>query len=129
NVFVAENSEGEPFPKLLDFGIAKLLGPEVVPAHRTATGAPIGTPLYMSPEQAAGKGVDQRTDIYSFGVLCYQVLTGELPFTGGGYMEILTKQVNDAAVPPSQRWRELPKEVDDEIAAMMAKDPADRPAN
>ena len=65
------------FPKLLDFGIAKLMaqrGRSI--KHKTRTGAPIGTPYYMSPEQCRGQDVDHRTDIYAFGVLAYQMLTG-----------------------------------------------------
>jgi len=129
NVFVGRDSEGQPFPKLLDFGIAKLLGPDLASEHRTVTGAPMGTPLYMSPEQCRGRAVDQRTDIYSFGIMAYQVLTGALPFTGEDYMDILMKQMSDAATPPSRLCPELTEDVDAALAAMMAKDPAARPAS
>jgi serine/threonine-protein kinase len=127
NVFIARDSEGKPFPKLLDFGVAKLLGPENETPHRTATGAPIGTPLYMSPEQARGRGVDHRTDIYAFGVLSYLILTGELPFTGPDYLDILNQQISAQPMPPSQRCADLPPTVDTAIGAMMAKKPDDRP--
>src|SRR5580692_5165685 len=71
NVFVADD-DGEPFPKLLDFGIAKLMrGGTATSMHKTQTGAPMGTPQYMSPEQCRGRDVDHRTDIYSFGVMTY----------------------------------------------------------
>ncbi len=72
--------DGSVFPKLLDFGIAKLMG-EAGLAHKTRTGAPMGTPHYMSPEQCRGRDVDQRTDIYSFGIVVFEALTGRLPST------------------------------------------------
>ena len=79
NVFLGRDPTARVFPKLLDFGIAKLLAPEDGPKHKTRTGTPIGTPYYMSPEQCRGRDVDHRTDIYSFGVLAYRMLTGVLP--------------------------------------------------
>ena len=84
------------FPKLLDFGIAKLLGAATTARkHKTRTGTPIGTPYYMSPEQCRGSDVDHRTDIYSFGVLVYRMLTGAYPFDGDDHMSILMQQMND----------------------------------
>src|SRR5262249_7285942 len=77
NVFLGKDSDAPGsgyFPKLLDFGIAKLMAPEDGLKHETRTGAPIGTPYYMSPEQCRGKDVDHRTDIYAFGVLSYLML-------------------------------------------------------
>ena len=70
-------ADGSVFPKLLDFGIAKLLGDRRPSAmHKTRTGAPMGTPYYMSPEQCRGRDVDHRTDIYAFGCIAYELLTG-----------------------------------------------------
>jgi eukaryotic-like serine/threonine-protein kinase len=133
NIFLARESDGAVFPKLLDFGIAKLLGEASQTAmHKTRTGAPIGTPYYMSPEQCRGRQVDHRTDIYAFGIVAYQVLTGEVPFEGEDYMAILLKQIGEEPTPPSQRpgiSPPVPRAVDDAIAWMMKKDPADRPAN
>ena len=63
NIFLAHDADGATFPKLLDFGIAKLLQPEEDVRHRTGTGVPIGTPYYMSPEQCRGREVDHRTDV------------------------------------------------------------------
>src|SRR6185369_16909898 len=93
NVFLGTDSEGA-VPKLLDFGIAKLMGREEALKHKTRTGAPIGTPYYMSPEQCRGKDVDHRTDIYAFGVLTYLMLTGVYPFDADDYMSILMQQLN-----------------------------------
>jgi hypothetical protein len=130
NIFVAHDEDGLPFPKLLDFGIAKLSG-DSQPAkqHRTRTGAPMGTPQYMSPEQARGRDVDTRTDIYSFGIVAYQLLTGELPFVGDDFMEIVFKQLSEQPTPPSQVRPELPVALDRSIAWMMRKEASKRPPN
>ena len=127
NVFIADD-DGTPFPKLLDFGIAKLLSSDAPNKHKTRTGAPMGTPTYMSPEQCRGKDVDHRTDIYSFGIMTYQVLTGMLPFRGEDFVELLTQQVSGVAAPPSQ-VAPLPQTLDAPILHMMEKDPANRPAS
>jgi eukaryotic-like serine/threonine-protein kinase len=126
NVLLASNPDGV-FPKLLDFGIAKLLAPEDGLAHKTRTGAPMGTPHYMSPEQCHGRDVDHRTDLYAFGVLVYVMLTGRYPLDGADYMTILMRQVHDEPEPASSHRPELPEGVDRAIAWLMRKDPAERP--
>jgi len=126
NVFLVFDEDRGLSPKLLDFGIAKLFG-EVSGEHRTRTGVPLGTPYYMSPEQCRGRSVDHRTDIYSFGVLCYQVLTGTLPFTGDSFMDVMMRHVSDALPPVSARSPTLAPAFDQPIAHMMAKNPAERP--
>ena len=128
NIFLAHDADGATFPKLLDFGIAKLLQPEEDVRHRTGTGVPIGTPYYMSPEQCRGRDVDHRTDVYSFGIVAYRVLAGALPFEGEDYVDLLFKQVNEEPVRPSSRNPALPPSVDAAIAWMMAKDRDRRPA-
>jgi serine/threonine-protein kinase len=110
---------------LADFGLAKL---HEVATHVSLTGANImGTPAYMSPEQATGKRpIDHRTDIYALGVLLYEMLTGDLPFTGDAPMQVMYKHVNEP-VPPLQvphlagldQWNAL-------LARAMAKDPDER---
>ena len=130
NVFLAADPDGGTagvWPKLLDFGIAKLMAPEDGLKHKTRTGAPIGTPYFMSPEQCRGKDVDHRTDHYAFGVLAYLMLTGVYPFDADDYMSILVKQLSDQAAPPSTIVPELSAEVDAVIAWLMEKDPAQRP--
>jgi serine/threonine-protein kinase len=128
NVFLARDPDGETYPKLLDFGIAKLLAPdpEADVRHHTGTGVPIGTPMYMSPEQCRGREVDHRTDVYSFGVMTYRMLTGAYPFTGD-FMELMMQHTNEQPVPPSRHAPSLPPTVDDAIAWMMKKDPEQRP--
>jgi len=131
NVFLATDPDGGVWPKLLDFGIAKLLADEPDGAarvsHKTRTGYSVGTPYYMSPEQARGRDVDHRTDHYAFGVLAYVMLVGAYPFDGDDYVDILMKQLQEAPPRASARVPELPAAVDDVIAQLMAKDPADRP--
>jgi serine/threonine protein kinase len=127
NIFLSVDAEGGWFPKLLDFGIAKAFGGAPEGMHKTRTGAPIGTPYYMSPEQCRGRDVDHRTDIYAFGCVAYELVTGSVPFDGDDYMEILMKQIGEAPPRVSAVAPELAS-LDEPIAWMMAKDPAERPA-
>jgi len=122
NIFVADEDV-----KLLDFGIAKLMAGNA--EHKTATGAPMGTPFYMSPEQTRGVEVDYRTDIYAFGIVVYQMLTGVLPFTGSSFMDICMKQVSEQPKPPSAVCIDVSAAVDAPILQMMAKAPEERPAS
>ncbi len=127
NVFLTFDDDGLAAPKLLDFGIAKLLGDTGGMSHKTRTGTPIGTPYYMSPEQCHGKAVDHRTDIYSLGVMVFQMLTGTLPFEGESLMEIMYKHTAAEAPAVSKVVPDLPAELDEPVRRMMAKDPAARP--
>jgi len=124
NVFLVHDDGGFQ-PKLLDFGIAKLLA-DPSGGHKTKTGTPMGTPYYMSPEQCYGRDVDHRTDIYAFGVLTYEALTGSVPFTGETTMEILMQHMNAAPTPPSQ-VAALPTSLDPPVLAMLAKEREARP--
>lgn len=129
NVFLVENEDGSFKPKLLDFGIAKLLSEDDQSSHKTKTGAPLGTPYYMSPEQCRGRDVDHRTDIYAFGVMTYKMLTGQVPFDGEDYMTILLKQMSEEPEPPSSLVPELNPQIDESVAWMMKKSPSERPPN
>ncbi len=128
NIYVASDDDGAPFPKLLDFGIAKLLGSDERSTHKTNTGVPIGTPYYMSPEQGRGVGVDHRTDYYAFGVMAYELLAGRLPFEGENYMDVLMRHMMDAPPAPST-VSGLPVALDAPILRFLEKDPAKRPAS
>ncbi len=99
NVIIAER-EGKLIPKILDFGIAKITDQE---GQRSITqaGTVFGTPRYMSPEQAAGEQVDLRTDIYTVGVILYQMLTGRIPFDGTSTVQILSRVLTQP--PPPMR--------------------------
>jgi serine/threonine-protein kinase len=126
NVFLVIDQDGSMFPKLLDFGIAKLLH-EGEMAHRTRTGAMMGTPIYMSPEQCKGAGVDHRSDIYSFGVMTHEVLTGKRPFEANSMVELLVKQVSEPAPPMSSSRPGLPRSLDAAVLHMLEKSADKRP--
>ncbi len=127
NIFIQFDEEGTPTPKLLDFGIAKLLGESSDQSHKTRTGTPMGTPYYMSPEQAFGRAVDHRSDIYSFGIMTNEALTGRVVFDGESIMDVLFKHVNLAPPRMSERCPELPASLDEPVLRMLAKDPTGRP--
>lgn len=127
NVFVVPDEAGGVIPKLLDFGVAKLSTEGYGTTHRTRTGAPIGTPAYMAPEQCRGEAVDPRTDVYAFGVLAYRMFTGRLPFSGKSAVEVLMKHMTEVPPPPSTQQPEL-AELDGPILTMLEKDPDRRPA-
>jgi serine/threonine-protein kinase len=130
NIFLQRDPDGGAgWPKLLDFGIAKLMGMEDGQKHKTRTGIPIGTPYYMSPEQCRGKDVDHRTDYYAFGVVAYQMLTGVHPIDADDYMTIMMRQLSDEPAAPSTLAPELPDGIDDAIAWLMKKDREQRPPN
>src|SRR4051812_48941184 len=101
NIYLCPRGGDKNFTKLLDFGIAKLTG-DSSQSHKTRTGLVIGTPAYMSPEQCEGKGlIDHRSDIYSLGIMMYELLTGRVPFPGEGFGEILVAHLTKQPDPPS----------------------------
>jgi hypothetical protein len=110
-----------------DFGIAKALSSTTGPATLTATGVAIGTPHYMSPEQAAGdREIDGRSDIYSLGVVAYQMLTGELPFHAPTVPGILMKHITERAPLITDRRPDLPEDLAACVMRCLEKDPEDR---
>lgn len=126
NIFLAWDSNGDVVPKLLDFGLVKLLGDV---SRNTTTGQPLGTPFYMSPEQCQGQKVDGHADIYSFGVICFEMLTGNVPFTGDTATAVLLAHVLHPPPPMSSVFAELPAELDEPVLRMLAKEPSERPAS
>jgi len=111
--------------KVADFGIARALGAGVEQGL-TQTGAVMGTATYFSPEQAQGVSTDQRSDIYSLGVVMYEMLSGVAPFTGENAVAIAYKQVHEHAMPLDQRRTSVPPEVAAIVAKCMEKSPDDR---
>jgi len=110
---------------LADFGLAKSVGGTL---DLTATGSVLGSPAYMSPEQARGDKLDRRSDIYSFAVLVYQALSGHLPFDADDAWGFITKHLSEAPVPIRQYAPDLSSAVEDELATGLAKDREARPA-
>jgi eukaryotic-like serine/threonine-protein kinase len=97
NIFVCQTPSGEELVKVLDFGLAKVAGQ----SRLTKAGLVFGTPHYMSPEQASGGTIDERTDLYALGVVMYEMFTGRVPFEADTYMGVLTKHLYVEPTPPS----------------------------
>ena len=108
--------------KVTDFGIARAANQ----VEMTEVGSIVGTAQYLSPEQARGQTVGPQSDIYSLGVVLYEMLTGEVPFTGSSAVEIAMKQVNERPVPPSRKNRLVSPAVEAIVMRALAKDPAMR---
>jgi serine/threonine-protein kinase len=128
NLFLITTKSGAPFVKILDFGVSKfnLAGSQPVSAM-TRTGAVIGSPYYMAPEQARGsKQLDARTDLYSIGVVLYELLTNQVPFEGENFNELMFKIVLEARPDP----RSVRPDLDDDLTALVKKgiacEPGDR---
>lgn len=122
---------GDPnFVKVLDFGIAaKLADADERDEKLTEIGMIMGTPTYMSPEQAHGKPLDARCDIYALGVLMYEMLTGRVPFEGDQPMTVLVKHINDPAVPPREFApdADIPVAIEKVVLRCLEKEPVLRP--
>jgi serine/threonine protein kinase len=125
NIFLVRVRGGPPNVKLLDFGIAKLVHTR---ARLTGTTEMIGTPMYMSPEQARGRDIDHRTDIYSLGAMLFELLVGRPPFVGKTILELISRHVDDPPPHPKAFRDTVPAELDDLVIAMLAKDAAERPS-
>ncbi len=112
-------------PMVTDFGIARAVSDG--DSRLTATGMAIGTPAYMSPEQAAGERViDGRSDIYALGIVAYQMLAGEPPFSAGSTPAMLVKHISEIPVPVEQRRADVPPDLARAVSLMLQKDPANR---
>ena len=128
NVFLTEKG-GRTLVKILDFGISKIKKAESEQVRMTKTGQLVGTPLYMSPEQARGEAeIDRRVDVYAMGVMLYEMITGLPPFEGRNYFELLWKHGNEPA--PSMREVNpnvyIPDGVDEAVLKALAKERDER---
>ena len=112
-------------PKVLDFGIAKLQ-PELGGNSATHTGSLLGTPQYMAPEQAGGRVVDARADLYAIGCVLYECLTLERPFSADSLFELLRMQIHEPVRPPRQLRPELPPDLEHVLLIALAKQPEER---
>jgi tetratricopeptide (TPR) repeat protein len=113
--------------QVADFGIAKALAESVESEALTSSGLALGTPLYMAPEQGLGDTVDQRTDLYSLGVVAYEMLTGAPPFTGRTSQAVLGAHATERPVAVATRRPTVPAPVSTLVMRLLEKHPADRP--
>ncbi|MBX7221657.1 MAG: protein kinase [Blastocatellia bacterium] len=126
NIMLKDNERGGWTVKILDFGLAKLAEASDSIANITGTGEIIGTPAYMSPEHCEGIELDQRSDIYSLGVIFYEMLVGHPPFRGR-IVSILSAHLQKLPEPADRVNSEIPAEISQAIMQALAKKPEDRP--
>jgi eukaryotic-like serine/threonine-protein kinase len=128
NVYLVENDESKDFVKILDFGIAKISDTDTEGQRLTKTGMIFGTPEYMSPEQASGRPLDHRVDIYALGCIMFEMFTGQVPFDGESFMAVLTQHMFEP-VPPIEEVNpeaDVPEAIKAVVYKAMAKDTEDR---
>ena len=111
--------------KITDFGIARMASSAV----QTQTGMVLGSPKYMSPEQVTGKSIDRRSDVFSLGVMLYEMLTGQAPFNGDNVNAIMYQTLNAIPAPPNSLNPEVPEMIDFIVAKALAKKAEDRYQN
>jgi serine/threonine-protein kinase len=118
NVFILREKAGlRDFVKIIDFGISKFDQPNRLPSRLTQTGTVLGTPYYMSPEQARGLAVDTRTDLHACGVILFEAVTGQIPFDGANFNELMFQ----IALGRRPRVRDIVPDVDPRFDAIVAK--------
>jgi serine/threonine-protein kinase len=130
NIFLSNQGGMTDYPKVLDFGLAKVTERQMQPGSLILTqeGMVFGTPEFMSPEQAQGRTLDARSDIYSLAVILYEVLTGKLPFTAKTPMEYIQKHVTEPIIPLDERvpGKTFPPGLGDVLAKALEKKPEAR---
>ena len=125
NVFILEGSGHRDTVKVLDFGIARL--DEGRDTRLTAPGTVLGTPIYMSPEQVRGQTADARSDIYSLGVMMFELLTGAAPYERGSAVEVMVMHLTAPVPDVASALPDAPAELALLVQSMLSKDPAERP--
>jgi serine/threonine-protein kinase len=132
NIFIVQHAEVPAVVKVLDFGIAKLAADSLDDEdHKTLTqvGAMIGTPRYMSPEQCNGEDLTPAADVYSLGVILYELLTGTVPFSGTSPLAIAVKHTSETPRSPREFVASIPVALEQIVLRTLEKSPEDRPAN
>jgi eukaryotic-like serine/threonine-protein kinase len=132
NIFIEQRPNVPVVVKVLDFGVAKFMVEDHDEDYQTLTqvGVIIGTPRYMSPEQCSGAGpLTPASDVYSLGIILYELLTGMVPFSAENPLALALKQVTEAPRPPHEIVSSIPHELERVVLHALAKNPADRPSN
>jgi len=130
NILITQSADQPAVVKVFDFGIAKFFAGNDDDANDLAqTNTVIGTPRYMSPEQHSGNELTPATDVYSLGVILYEMLTGMVPFSGSTPAEIAQKHVNDTPHSPREVVAAIPEDVERIVLHALEKQPSDRPPN
>ncbi|MDX6693967.1 MAG: eukaryotic-like serine/threonine-protein kinase [Blastocatellia bacterium] len=132
NIFIVQRKDAPPFVKVLDFGIAKLAAESIDdedPKTLTAVGVMIGTPKYMSPEQCDGGPLSPASDVYSLGIILYEMLTGTTPFTGTSPLAIALKHSTEEPRPPREWVVTIPPAIEELVLKALEKNPLARPQN
>ncbi|HTJ43194.1 MAG TPA: serine/threonine-protein kinase [Kofleriaceae bacterium] len=124
NIFLVRSASRPDLVKIIDFGIAKIIGGDGRYTSVTSASKVIGTPFYMAPEQGQGLEIDGRADVYALGVILFEMLTGERPFVGSSSIEILTNAATQPRIPPSRRRAELAawRGIDELVLRAIARD-------
>jgi serine/threonine-protein kinase len=128
NIFLVRQPGGGHYVKVLDFGLAKQLSNSPGLSQQTLHGLIIGTPEYMAPEQVRGDPVSPKTDLYAFGIILFQLLTGQRPFTARAPMEYLVHHLEHTPPSPLELKPELPPELAKLVLRLLEKAPAARPS-
>jgi serine/threonine protein kinase len=128
NILISQNAAGQEHINIVDFGIAKVLAPNIQQTQLTQTGELFGSPLYMSPEQCSGAPVDRRSDIYSFGCVMYEVVCGKPPFQEENPFQVMLKQVQHEPAPPHlvNPSISIHKDLEYVVMRCLQKEPGDR---
>ena len=127
NLFLTQRPDGSPIIKVLDFGISKVISAEAAQLSLTQTQTMMGSPLYMSPEQMrSSKDVDRRTDIWALGVILHELISGDVPFSGTTFPEVLMKVMAEPAPPLRSIRPEVPEALEAVVLRCLAKAPSDR---
>ena len=133
NIFVVQRKHARPIIKVLDFGIAKLaadaLDDEDDPVTLTQVGVMIGTPRYMSPEQCDSRKLTSASDVYSLGIILYEMLTGTTPFTGSTPLAVAMRHSTEIPRPPREFVASIPLELENVVLHALEKKPEDRPSD
>lgn len=128
NIFLTAQGGIEDYPKVLDFGLAKVTEKQMKPGSMILTreGMVFGTPEFMSPEQARGKPLDPRSDIYSLGIIMYELVSGKLPFDAKQPIEFIQLHVNAPPIPLNERMPDIPAALNHAVMKALQKDPDNR---